>query len=215
MGLPFHVNRVKAIQQYQDFLTGTLAQAGFKVTVQTSQGRLISQMLVDGELDAIMYDDKSWTEGRNKTVSVSFPIIRTRARVFYLSDHKKFSEEKLKKFKGGFSTNNIVLNKEASRRKLKYINTSSPLQSVVDLLGGKIDYFVAIQEVGLSVVDSHPEAKGRVVMGKTVFHEVPVYLTFARKFEPDLSRIEEAFRKALTGDLSKYPLIMENLNKEP
>lgn len=215
MGLPFHVKRVKAIQQYQDFLTGTLAQAGFKVTVQTSQGRLVSQMLVDGELDAIMYDDKSWTEGRNKTVSVSFPIIRTRARVFYLSDNKKFNEEKLRKFKGGVSTNNISLNKEAARRKLKYINTSSPLQSVVDLLGGKIDYFVAIQEVGLSVVESHPEAKGKVVMGKTVFLEAPLYMTFAKKFEPDMPKIEEAFRKALTGDLSKYPLIMDNLNRAP
>lgn len=215
MGLPFQVKRVRAILQYQDFINTTLADAGYKVTVHTSPGRLISQMLVGGELDAVTYDDKTWTEGRDKTVSVPFPIIRTRARIFYLADNQKFNEGMLKKFKGGFSTNNIALTKEAERRKLKYIDTTSPLQSVVDLLSGKIDYFVAIQEVGLSVVESHPEAKDKVVMGKTVFLEVPLYMTFAKKFEPDMPKIETAFRKALTGDLSKYPLIMENLNKEP
>ncbi|AFY03023.1 transporter substrate-binding domain-containing protein [Bdellovibrio bacteriovorus] len=215
MGLPFQVKRVKAILQYQDFVNTTLVDAGYKVTVHTSKGRLTSQMLVGGELDAVTYDDKTWTEGRDKTVSVSFPIIRTRARIFYLADNQKFNEAKLKKFKGGFSTNNIALNKEAERRKLKYINTVSPLQSVVDLLAGKIDYFVAIQEVGLSVIESHPEAKGKVVMGKLVFLEVPLYMTFAKRFDPDMPKIEAAFKKALTGDLSKYPLIMENLNKEP
>ncbi|MFV8248941.1 hypothetical protein [Bdellovibrio bacteriovorus] len=215
MGLPFHVKRIKAIMQYQDFINQTMSSVGYKVSIRNTQGSPPNKMLTDGQIDAITYDDKTWTEQRDKTVSLSFPIIRTRGRIFFKGNNTRFDETKLAKFKGGISNNNMAFTEEATRRKLRFINTASPLQSVVDLMSGKIDYFVAIQEVGLSAVDSHPEGKSSIVMGKTVFLEVPLYLTFSRKFQSDLPRIESAFRKALTGDLSKYPLIIENLNKEP
>lgn len=215
MGLPFQVKRVRAIMEYQEFINQALADAGYHVVIQKTPAQRPYELLVQGKLDAIIYDDKSFVQQRDQTVSLSFPLIRTYGRVFYLGKNQKFNEQKLKDFKGGISLNNHALVLEANRQKLKYIHTSSPLQSVAQLVDGKIDYFIAIEEVGRSAIEAYPAAKGKVTMGQSYFMAVPLYLTFHKKLKTDLPRIEASFRKALAGDLSKYPLIMENLNKSP
>ncbi|UXR64233.1 transporter substrate-binding domain-containing protein [Bdellovibrio bacteriovorus] len=215
MGLPFQVKRVRAIMEYQEFINRALADAGYGVVIQNTPAQRPYELLTQGKLDAIIYDDKSFTEQREQTVSLSFPLIRTHGRIFYLGKNLKFNEHKLKAFRGGISINNHALSLEANQQKLKYIHTVSPLQSVAQLVDGKIDYFIAIEEVGRSAIEAYPAARGKVSMGQVSFMTVPLYLTFHKKLKPDLPRIEAAFRKALTGDLSKYPLIMENLNKNP
>lgn len=215
MGVPFQVKRVKAIMEFQDFITQALAEAGFKVMIQNTPAQRPYELLVQGKLDLIIYDDKSFLEKRDQTVSLSFPVVHARGRVFYLSGSSKFNEDKLKDLKGGISINNHALVLEASRRKLKFIHAASPLQSVVQLVDGTIDYFVAIETVGLSAIEAYPIAKGKVVMAKKTFQELPLFLTFHKKLKPDIPRIEASVRKALAGDLSKYPLIIESLNKNP
>lgn len=215
IGLPFQGKRVKAVIEYQDFISHTLMSAGYQVVIQNTPGQRPYELLVKGDLDAITYDDLSLTQQRDQAVSLPFPIARTHGRIFYLSANPKFDELKLESFKGGVSLSNHALELEASRRKLKFIHTLSPLQSVAQLVDGKIDYFVAIEEVGLSAVESYPAAKNNVVMGKIDFLALPLYLTFHKRLKPDLPKIEASFRKALSGDLSKYPLISENLNKKP
>lgn len=215
MGMPFQAKRIKSILQYQQFINEALATAGYKVSIRTSKGRQVNDLLIRGEIGCLAYDDKTWIDGREKTVSLSFPIIHTTSRVFYLSKNKDFNESRLRDYRGAVSIHNQILNKEAMRRKLKYVNNASPLHSVADLINGKIDYFVAIQEVGISAIESHPEAKGKVTHGESTFLDVALYLTFAKKYESDLPKIEEAFRKALKGDLSRYPLIKDRLNTDP
>nr|BFD64319.1 hypothetical protein BdHM001_30000 [Bdellovibrio sp. HM001]BFD68512.1 hypothetical protein HAGR004_35340 [Bdellovibrio sp. HAGR004] len=215
MGVPFQVKRVKAIMEFQDFISQALADAGYSVVIQNTPAQRPYELLIEGKLDAILYDDKSFSEQRDQTVSLSFPLMQTSGRAFYRGSDAKFREDQLKAVKGGISINNHALVLEATRRRLKFIHTTNPMQSVALLVDGKIDYFLAIREVGLSAIEAYPAAKGKVVMGKKDFLTLPLFLTFHKKLKPDLPRIEASVRKALAGDLSKYPLIRDNLNKSP
>lgn len=220
MGLPFHVNRIKAIAEYQRFLSEALKEAGFTLEIKVVRERLPYDLLVGGELDSIMYDDLGLRKDRQKTVSTSFPIIKTRSRYFHLKNNpqlldRKYKDKTISSLRGCVIMANYLIEKEVRRRGFNFIHAGSQMQCINTILDGKADYFIAIEEVGRSALESTPGAKDKFTVSDTVFLEVPLYLTFHKKFQPDLPRIEASLKKKLTGDLSGFPLIATNLNKMP
>lgn len=220
MGLPFHVNRIKAIAEYQRFLSEALKDAGLSLQIKVVRERLPYDLMIAGDLDAIMYDDLGISKDRQKTVTTSFPIIKTRSRIFHLANNpnfadRKYKDKKISTLRGCVVMANYLIEKEVRRRGFSFIHAGSQMQCINTILDGKADYFIAIEEVGRSALDSIPGAKDKFVVSETVFLEIPVYLTFNKKFRDDLPRIEAALKKKLTGDLSAFPLIAVNLNKLP
>ncbi|WII71876.1 transporter substrate-binding domain-containing protein [Bdellovibrio sp. 22V] len=220
IGLPYQVKRITAVVEYQSFIADSLKDAGFDMRTKITTVQVPYEHLVAGELDGVLYDDLGIKEGRKNTVSTSFPIIKTRSRYFYLKDNPKFkkrdfSDRHMASLKGCISTANKTIEAEALRRKLSFINANNPYQNVTAVLEGQADYFIAVEEVGKSAVAAHPLAKDKFAFSDVVFTELPLYLTLHKKFHKDMPRIEEALKKRLRGDLSKYPLISDNLNKNP
>lgn len=213
MGMPFQYSRNQALKEYLEFLSDSLKDAGFKVELKTLQSRRSYDLVTSEEMDSSPYDDLAISEGRDKVISVRFPIIYTKGRIFYRKDSVSFNAKKLNKYTGALSQNNALMDKEAKQRQLKFISTVSPYQSIQLLLERKIDYFLSIEEVGISAVNSTPEGNSQIKMSDVVFNEAPIYFTMQKKFKKDLPKIEMAFRKHLTGNLSQYPLIKANLNK--
>ncbi|WP_155722572.1 substrate-binding periplasmic protein [Bdellovibrio bacteriovorus] len=220
LGIPYQVKRVTSIIEYQNFVQKALKDAGFESRIKVTSGKIPYDEMLSGGVDGILYDDLHIKKDRKNTVSTSFPLINTRSRFFYRKENpkfknKNFSNAVLAELKGCVSSANKIIEEEALRRKLNFINSNSPLQSVTAVLEGKADYFIAIEEVGKSAVNSHPEAKNKIVYSEEVFKEVPLYLTFHKKHAKDMPKIERALVKNLRGDLRQYPQISENLNKDP
>ncbi|WP_413570304.1 substrate-binding periplasmic protein [Bdellovibrio sp. HCB117] len=220
LGIPYHVKRVTSIIEYQNFVQKALKDAGFEARIKVTSGKVPYEEMLSEEIDGILYDDLHIKKERKKTVSTSFPLINTRSRFFYLKENPKFKDKNfsssyLATLKGCVSSANKIIEEEALRQKLNFINSNSPLQSVTAVLEGKADYFIAIEEVGKSAVNSHPEAKNKIVFSEKVFKEVPLYLTFHKKHGKDMPKIERALVKHLRGDLRQYPQISDNLNKDP
>ncbi|MEK2646248.1 transporter substrate-binding domain-containing protein [Bdellovibrio sp. BCCA] len=214
IGFPFGFSRNEAINQYFLFLTDVLKDAGFEAVYKKMPGVLPYEALLKGEVDGIAYDDFALTKGREQTVTVSFPIVYIKVHVFYRVENKYFDEKNLKKYLGALGLNNSMIEKEAKRRKLKYVTSANPTQNVQLLLDKKIDYFLAVEEVGQSALSaSNPELAKKIRMSERVFMSFPLYFTLNKKFKKDLPAIEASFKKHLTGDLSKYPLL-RSLNKE-
>ncbi|WP_373999474.1 substrate-binding periplasmic protein [Bdellovibrio bacteriovorus] len=209
-----------SIIEYQNFVQKALKDAGFETHIKVTSGKVPYEQMLSGEIDGILYDDLHIKKERKKTVSTSFPLINTRSRFFYLKDNpkfkdKNFSNSHLAELKGCVSSANNIIEEEALRRKLNFINSSSPLQSLTAVLEGKADYFIAIEEVGKSAVNAHPEARNKIAFSEEVFKEIPLYLTFHKKHRKHMPKIESALIKNLRGDLRQYPQISDNLNKDP
>ncbi|HWU42896.1 MAG TPA: hypothetical protein VN132_05635, partial [Bdellovibrio sp.] len=98
MGVPFRIRRIPAILEYQNFVSEVLKDAGFDVVVKDTPAKMPYDLLVQGEVDAITYDDKTLTYERKKAVTVSFPLIRAHVRIFYRKDNTKFDPKSLKAF---------------------------------------------------------------------------------------------------------------------
>ena len=212
MGLPYHHTRNAAIVEYIQFLTDSLNDADFKVRLETFQSKRPYDLLVNKQIDSIGYDDLAISEGRDHVITLPFPIVFTYARIFYRADNKDFDVKKLKDYRGALSQNNTVIDKAARARSLKYITAGTPFHCVQLLLDRKVDYFLALEEVGLSSIDSMSGAKGKILMSNEVFVETPTYFTFSTSLAKDEPKIEAAFRKRLQGDLSAYPLLKNHLN---
>ncbi|QDK37187.1 transporter substrate-binding domain-containing protein [Bdellovibrio sp. NC01] len=212
IGMPYRITRNQALIEFQNLHADFLRDAGFHVVTKTIPATSTYEILINGDVDAITYDDLGSKEKRDQVVTLSFPTIRTRALVFYESA-KKINLKKLKKYKGALTANNVALENKAKEKGLKYITTGSPFQSLQLLLEGKIEYFIAIEEVGLASVAAHPEAKGKIAHSEEPFSEVPIYFSMNKKFKADIPEIEAALKKRLSGNLDAYPTIKNHLNK--
>lgn len=213
IGMPYRITRNQALIEFQNFHADFLQDAGFHTVTKTVPSTSTYEILINGDVDAITYDDLGSKEKRDQVVTLSFPTIRTRALIFYSSDNKQINLKKLKKYKGALTANNVTLENKAKEKGLKYITTGSPFQSLQLLLEGKIDYFIAIEEVGLASIAAHPEAKSKVTHAEEVFSEVPIYFSMNKKFKADIPEIEAALKKHLAGNLDAYPTIKNHLNK--
>ncbi|MFM6930374.1 MAG: substrate-binding periplasmic protein [Bdellovibrio sp.] len=215
MGVPFKVARVEAIVQYNELVAAALKDAGFKMELTTIQTKNTLDMLIDGDVDAISYDDKGIHKHRDKVVSTSFPLIYTQAKVFYRKDLKDFSMQTLDKFHAAIPQNNLKIMNEADRRHIKYTLANNPYHCMLMLLSKHADYCLAVEEVGASALKSIDKANQKIKTMNEAFLETPLYLSFAKKYKKDLPQIEAALKARLKGDLSAYPLVMKNLNKTP
>ncbi|MDG0817728.1 substrate-binding periplasmic protein [Bdellovibrio svalbardensis] len=214
MGMPFRYSRNPALNEYLSLMTASLKDAGFDVVIKTFETKRTYDLVIDGDVDAIPYDDLASTENRDKVVTMSFPILKTYARIFYRADNKSFDPKNLKKLKGALARNNVLIDQEAKKKSLKFVTANSPFHGIKLLLDHEVDYFLAIEEVGLGAINSTPEAKSEIKMSEVPFAEVPIYVTLQKSFKKDLPKIEAAFKKNLQGNLTKYPLIQSHLNKE-
>ncbi|KHD90068.1 MAG: hypothetical protein OM95_00110 [Bdellovibrio sp. ArHS] len=220
LGVPFQIKRVGAIVEYQKLVSNALKDAGFETQTKVTAGKVPYEEMLAGKIDGILYDDLHIKKGRKHTISTSFPLIKTKSRIFYLKENPRFknhdfSDTGLAKYKGSISSANKSIEAEALRRNLSFINSNNPLHNVTALLEGKVDYFIAIEEVGKSAVIAHPGAKDKISSSDTVFTEVPLYLTFHKKHGKEMAKIEQILIKHLRGDLRQYPQISESLNKDP
>lgn len=212
MGLPYHYTRNAAIVEYVKFVTDSLKDAEYDVAIKTFQSKRAYDLVLAKEVDAAAYDDLAIPEGRDKVVTLSFPISFSYARIFYRADNKKFDPKKLKTYKGALSQNNSLIDKEARAQSLKFISAGNPYHCIQLLLDKKVDYFIAIEEIAKSSIESTPEAKDQIKMSDDTFIKNPVYFTLNKIFQKDIPIIEAAFKKHLQGDLSNYPIIKKHLN---
>lgn len=213
IGIPYRIDRNAALQQYHDLLKGALHDAGFNMSIKPVAIKTTQEMLVSGEVDGVSYDDLSDKRGRDKIVTTSFPISKTKAVIFY-SKKISINPSKLESYRGTIPHNNKIILKEAEKKGLKFSEATSPYHCVEMVLEKAADYCIAIKEVGLSAVEASPEAKENIIVGENHFLDIPVYVSFRKAFKKDLPAIESALRKHLKGDLSKYPLIKNNLNTD-
>lgn len=215
IGIPFKVARIEAINQYHKFMAAALKDAGFKMELITIPTKNTIDMLIDGDVDAISYDDKASENNRDKVISTSFPIIYTQAKVFYRNDLNDFSIQALGKFHAAIPQNNLKIKNEADRRHLKYTLANNPYHCIQMLLNKHADYCLAVDEVGVSILKSMEQANQKIKMLDEPFLETPLYMSFTKKYKKDLPRIEAALKARLKGDLNAYPLVIKKLNSTP
>ena len=215
VGVPFKVARIAAIMQYHDFMKTALKDAGFDMELVTIPTKTTLEMLSDGDVDAISYDDKGSDKGRTNIVSMSFPIIFTQAKIFHRIGLNNFSEKTLGSFHAAIPQNNLSIIKEADRRHLKYTAANNPYHCIQMLLNKQADFCIAVDEVTSSAIKSFEKADQKIKTLDDVFLETPIYMSFQKKYKKDLPKIEQAFKTRLKGDLSAYPLVKEHLNKTP
>ncbi|MGE5086626.1 MAG: substrate-binding periplasmic protein [Bacillota bacterium] len=201
--------------QYHEFMSAALKDAGFKVEWITIPTKNTFDMLVDGDVDAIPYDDKADDNNRDKVISTSFPIICTEAKVFYRKDLKDFSMQTLAKFHAAIPQNNLKIRNEADKRHLPYTLASNPYHCIQMLLSRHADYCLAVDEVGISTVKSIEKADQKIKVLNETFLKTPLYMSFAQKYQKDMPRIEATLKAHLKGNLNAYPLVIKKLNQSP
>lgn len=214
-GSPYKVTRIAAIMQYHEFMAAALKDAGFKMELVLIPTKTTIEMLCDGDVDAISYDDKGSSDKRDNIISTSFPIVYTTAKVFYRADLKGFSEKTMGHFHAAIPQNNLSIKKEADRRNLKYSPATNPYHCIQMILDKQVDYCIAVNEVASSAIKSFDKADQKIRTLKEDFLETPIYMSFQKKYKNDLPKIEQALKARLKGDLSAYPLVAEHLNKTP
>ncbi len=214
MGIPYKFSRNKALVEYHELLSEAFADIGYKIVLTTVPIQSTHEMLTSGVVDTVAYDDLGDQSGREKIVTTSFPVALTVATVFY-SKIRPVNESKLNKYRGAISKNNTLIIREATKRKLKFVQTASPFQCVQTVIEKKADYCITIREVGKSTINSSPDAKGTFQSFDKPFIDVPVYVSMKKKYEKDLPKLEAALKHRLHGDLSKYPNVRPVLNTTP
>lgn len=215
VGVPFKVARIAAIVQYHDFMKTALKDAGFDMELVTIPTKTTIEMLADGDVDAISYDDKGDDKRRANIVSMSFPIIFTQAKIFYRLGLNNFSEKTLGHFHAAIPQNNLNIMREADRRHMKYSSANNPYHCIQMLLNKQADFCIAVDEVASSAIKSFEKADQKIKSLDNAFLENPIFMSFQKKYKKDLPKIEQAFKARLKGDLSAYPLVEKHLNKTP
>ncbi|MBO9668353.1 MAG: transporter substrate-binding domain-containing protein [Bdellovibrio sp.] len=213
VGIPFSIGRNQALTEFHNLVEASLKDAGFKMVLKPIAVKTTYEMLLAGDVDAISYDDLSNRQERDKVISTSFPISSTAAYPFYRKDNP-VSLSQLKKFKGAVSLNNQLVKIEATKQHLKFKGASNPYHCIQMLVDKEINYCLIIKEVGLSAVNSNPLAKDTIVMGSEKFINIPVHFSMKKSLAAEMPKIEASLKKHLQGDLSKYPLIKDNLFKD-
>ncbi|XGC79962.1 hypothetical protein ACES2L_11545 [Bdellovibrio bacteriovorus] len=214
MGYPYKFDRNKALLEYAHLYKSAFHDAGYKLVPKPVATKSTYEMLIAGEVDSIAYDDLAETAGRENVVSTSFPIARTQAHVFH-ARRNPVDTKKLGQHRGALLYNNRLVVQYAKKMNLKFKEASSPYHCIQMVLDKVADYCIALKEVGMSSVEAIPDAQRNIIMNEKPILEIPVYVSFRKSFRKELPKIEAALKKHLSGNLSQYPLIKENLNKDP
>lgn len=214
MGYPYKFDRNKALLEYSLLYKNAFHEAGYKLVPKPVAIKSSFEMLVDGEVDSIAYDDLAEGPGRENIISTSFPVARTQAHIFY-ARRNPIEESKLKEYRGVILHNNRVVLQYARKHKLKFSEANSPYQCIQMVLNKNADYCIGLKEVGMSSIEAIPDAQKNIVMIEKPILEIPIHVSLKKSYRNELPKIEAALKKHLTGNLSQYPLIKDNLNKDP
>ncbi|UOF01348.1 hypothetical protein [Bdellovibrio reynosensis] len=214
MGYPYKFDRNKALLEYALLYKTAFKEAGYTLVPKPVAIKSSFEMLVSGEVDSIAYDDMAEGSGRENVISTSFPVATTQAHIFY-TRRNPVDDSKLNLYRGVILHNNRRVVQFAKKQKLKFSEAHSPYQCIQMVLDKTADYCIALKEVGMSSVEAIPDAQKNIVMHMKPVLEIPVYVSLKKSYRSDLPKIEAALKKQLTGNLSQYPLIKDNLNKSP
>jgi|GEM_PF-7016640 len=172
-------------------------------------GRMF-ELMSQGEIDGTVSDDKVHSEGREKIITTSFPILMARCRIFHRSG-ENVTLANLGKLKGAFRLNFQIIEQEAQRLKLNYIMTDSQERNLQLLTAKRIDYILIDEALGGATVKKL-NLSDKVKMSPEVFIKMPIYFSMNSKYKEKWPKIESAL-KARMKKTNLYPLIKDFLYK--